>query len=165
LPDESGAFVEWIAREHRTAKLLAMSEKVIYLALERNGREPELAFGNGPCLQAHVRTNQALITLVGHSLKRYDIGLRLSGAFAQRPALMLPQSSESCAVSLVVPQEELNLWTELLQQTFFKELDPAFFTAAEPTGTKKTVQIPEATYVVPEQHDPAFGMTRRLRAF
>lgn len=164
LPEDSAALVEWISKEQKTARLLGMSENVIYVALEGNGRDPSLDFVNGPCMRAHVRTNQALLTLVGQSLKRHDVAHALQTVCAERPFLILPQNGTLCSVSVLAPQEELPCWIEILEQAFFGSVDSAFFAPAEMTVPNPSVQTESGTVVSSEQGEFVFRPAPQLRA-
>ena len=87
--------IERVCGEHKTATLLGMSEEVIYLELESNGREPHFNVPREKCLEVHVRTDQAIITLVGQGLKRCNVVARLAALLNQQLALVLPQAGES----------------------------------------------------------------------
>jgi aspartokinase len=101
----------------------------------------ELDFAPDQCMQAHVRSGQAIITLVGETLKaRNTVVERLSAVCARRSALILPQNGESCSVQIVVPREHFAACTDILQDMFFTELDPAFFA---PVGMTPIEQEPE----------------------
>jgi aspartate kinase len=125
LMQESAALLDRISRGGNGATLLAMSEEVIYLEL--GVPTPELDVAPGPCLEARVQTDQAIITLVGHSLTLGEVALSLSSFLAQRSAVLLPQKPGSCCVRLMVAQNELDRWTEILERTFFRHVDSLFF--------------------------------------
>lgn len=164
LPGDSAALVEWISKEQRAAKLLAMSENVIYVALEGNGCEPALDFVNGPCMRAHLRTNQALLTLVGQSLKRHDVARTLYTVCAGRPFSILPQNGTGCSVSLFVPQEELPCWIEILEQAFFRSVDCAFFAPAQAAVRNLSAQEVSTTVLSSEQGEFVLRPAPQLRA-
>jgi aspartate kinase len=119
--------VERACRQNKAAELLAASSEVIYLAFKNDGRDPGASFPSHQCVQVRVRSAQAILTLVGLPSKGSTIVERLATALAQRSALILPQDSEACFVRVAVPQAELGACIEILQKTFFGNLDPAFF--------------------------------------
>jgi aspartate kinase len=143
--------IERICREHKTATLLGMSEEVIYLGLESNGRERYFDVAQERCLEVHVRTDQAIITLVGQGLKRCNVVARLAALLNQRLALVLPQVGESCSVRLVVPEETLAFYLDVLERTFFGDVDPVFFAASEWKPEKQPIQQASRTSVAQER--------------
>jgi len=128
---ESSAFIEQVCRGRKAVTLLAISDEVIYLALESDGRDPGLNVAPHRCLEVRVRTGQAVITLVGQGLKRCNISARLSGLLNQRSALVLPQHAESCSVRLVVAQEELAACVNVLDRAFFADVDASVFASPD----------------------------------
>ena len=150
--------LERVCREQKSATLLAMSDQAIYLAIDGNGCNPNLKFAFDQCVEVHVRTNQAIITLVGQTLKRLNIAARLSALLAQRPVLILPQTSGSCAVRIVAPQEDLALCTELLRRAFFAEVDSEFFAAPEFVPVAQPVALSPAA-IRASREQLAFGKT------
>jgi hypothetical protein len=147
IPTIEGSLQEWssrierLCREQKAARFLAASDEVIYLGLEEQRDTSELDFAPDQCMQAHVRSGQAIITLVGETLKaRNTVVERLSAVCARRSALILPQNGESCSVQIVVPREHFAACTDILQDMFFTELDPAFFA---PVGMTPIEQEPE----------------------
>jgi hypothetical protein len=130
---------------------LAISDDTIYLTIESNGPDPGRDFTLDHCTEVHVRTNQVIITLVGENLKTCDVLARLSTFLAQRSALILPQNGESCSVRIIVGQEELPAFTNMLQRTFFSEVDPAFFAAVELAPEEQQVTTSPKTPVDREE--------------
>jgi aspartate kinase len=136
---EYSCVVERACSEQKAVTLLAISDEVIYLALDNTGCDPDLNFAPEECLQVRVRTGQAIITLVGQKLKRCNVVERLSAFLNQRSALILPQDGESCSVRLAVAQEELAAYVNVLERAFFADVDPSVF--APPDFTPEAHQI------------------------
>jgi aspartate kinase len=130
---ESSPDIERVCRKQDAATFLAASDEAIYIGLDGNSRVPEVNFAHGQCMQVHVRSGQAIVTLVGEALKgrRDAVVAHLSAVLSQRSALILPQNGDSCSVQIVVAQEHFAACTDILQNLYFKELDPAFFAPAE----------------------------------
>jgi hypothetical protein len=119
----------------------------IYLALENNRLDPGRDFTLDHCTQVRLRTNQAIISLVGDSLKRCSVLARLSKLLLKRSVLVLPQNGESCSVRLVIEQEELQGVIGSLEHIFFSEVDPAFFAAIESLPERQAVTTGPRTRV------------------
>jgi aspartate kinase len=150
--------IERVCREQKAATLLATSDEAIYLALEAKGGDTESNFAPDHCMQVHIRTRQAIITLVGEAVKSSSIVERVSALLTQRAALILPQNGEGCSVRIVVAQEKLATCMDILQHILFAELDPAFFAPAVPVAEELTMESSPITYVPQEQQ--AFATPR-----
>ncbi|HEY7306572.1 MAG TPA: aspartate kinase [Bryobacteraceae bacterium] len=121
------SLIERVCHDAKVATLLGISDEVIYLALESGGRDPGLNVEGDPCVEVRIRTNQAIVTLVGHGLKKCNVAASISHLLIRQAALILPQEAECCSVRIAVAQEELAACADLLDQIFFAKLDPAFF--------------------------------------
>ncbi len=143
---EYAAVIERLCRERKSATLLALSGEVIYLVVESN--DPGLSFAADQCVEVHVRTSQAILTLVGEKLKRCSLTMRLAALLSRRGAVVLPQDAESCSVRIVVPQEELTACSDMLQHAFFGEVDPSVFAVPECVPEEATMQRRPGTYAV-----------------
>ena len=119
--------IQRFCSQDKTATLLGMSPDAIHLVLANNGARKETDFALDGCTQVHVRSNQVLITLVGHQLQRSDVLARLGPALAQKAGEVLPHTGEPHLVRIVIGQEHFAAFTEILQRTFFTNLDAAFF--------------------------------------
>ncbi|HTU47327.1 MAG TPA: aspartate kinase [Bryobacteraceae bacterium] len=135
--------LERICREQKAATLLAVSDEVIYLALDSGRSDPGATFALDRCVEAHVRTGQAIITLVGQTSKRCNVVAHLCAVLPRRSALILPQDGESCSVRVVVAQEELAACLEILRRTFFTQVDQAFFASIELAPEQRDTRSPE----------------------
>jgi aspartate kinase len=148
---EYSPVVERACKGQKAVTVLAVSDEVIYLALESNGRDPGLQFAPDRCLEVRVRTGQAIITLIGQGLKRCNVVVRLSSFLKQHPALVLPQHGESCSVRLVVPEDELATWINMLEAAFFAEVDANVFASSDPVPEEQQIQRSPRTSVAREQ--------------
>jgi aspartate kinase len=160
---EYSCVVERACSEQKAVTLLAISDEVIYLALDSNVRDPDLNFVREECLQVRVRTGQAIITLVGQKLKRCNVVERLSAFLNQRSALILPQNGESCSVQLAVTQEELAAYVNVLERAFFADPDPSVFASPDFNPEEQQIQTSPRTTVSPEQQ--AFAIQPNRFAF
>jgi len=133
--------IETVSRECKAATLLAMSDEAIYLALD-GSHEPVAPneFLPDRCLEAHIRAGQAIVTLVGEGVKNSNAVARLSVLLARREAVILPRTNNSCSIRIVLPQQDLFACMDIVQRTFFTDLDPVFFAAAEPAHEEPQVQ-------------------------
>jgi aspartate kinase len=168
IPTVEGSLQEWasrierLSREQKAATFLAASDEVIYLSLEEQRDTSQFDFAPDHCMQAHVRNGQAIITLVGETLKaRNTVVERLSAVCARRSALILPQNGESCSVQIVVPKEHFAACTDILQDMFFTELDPAFFAPVEMTPIEEEPE-PNSKTFVPEKQQVFLQSTSRF---
>lgn len=119
--------IDHLRGQNDTASLLAMSDESIYVAVEAEVPDPAPKLTLDGCANVHVRTGQAIITLVGEHLNRRDVLARL----ARRPVVVLPQDGQSCSVRILVSEGALSAFIDLLQRTFFAEMDPAIFAPVE----------------------------------
>ncbi len=99
-------------------QLVRQNYTLSFQAFENDGRDLNLNPPPDQRLEAQSRTRQAIITLVGHGLKRCNAMVRLSALLKRRSTLVLPQNRESCSVRLVVRQENLATFVDYLQCTF-----------------------------------------------
>ena len=153
---EYSPILEQVCRRQKAVTLISMSDDVIYLALEKNGIDPYFGFAPDQCVEARLRTNQAIVTLVGQTLKRCNVVARLSAVLNQSSALVLPQDAESCAVHVVLSQENLDTFIDILQRAFLSDLDPAFFASPELAPNDQQIQKSPRTSVPQERR--AFEM-------
>jgi len=150
--------LERLCREQKCATLLALSDQAIYLALEGKACAQALPFAPERCMEVHVRTNQAILTLVGDGLKNCSITTRLTSILRQKSAVILPQDDMSCAVRIVVAQEDLATCVTLLEQAFFTDLNRGFFAAGESTPEARNIVTNPTTSIPTEQN--VFASTR-----
>lgn len=127
IPPEYSRDMEQVCREQKSVTLLAMSDDAIYLAYDSNEPDPGARFPFDHYTQARVRTNHSIVTLIGDQLKRCNVMARLSTFVIQRSVLVLPENGQGRSVQIVIGQEDLPALMDILQRTFFSELDPAFF--------------------------------------
>jgi hypothetical protein len=123
----------------------------MYLALESVAHDTDINFTPGQCLAVRVRSGQAIITLVGQHLKRSTVVERLAAFLNQRPAMILSQNGDSCSVRLVVPEGSLAAYIDILQRTFFTDVDPVFFASPERAEEEQQIQNSSRTYVARER--------------
>jgi aspartate kinase len=158
IPTEYSRDIEQVCREQKSVTLLAMSDNAIYLAYHSSEPDPGAHFRFDHYTQARVRTNHSIVTLVGEQLKRCNVMARLSTFVIQRSALVLPQNGQSCSVQIVIGQEDLPDLMDILQRTFFSELDPAFFGESASPGPAEPLATSPKTRV---NQSPRFAIGSR----
>ena len=135
------------------ASLVGMSEQALYLALDDTVRASELTFLLDECVQVHIRSRQAIITLVGEGITDTNVVERLCAVLASTEGLILPNSVSSCAIRIAVPVEALLLYLETLRRAFFAEVDPEYFAIAAPLIDKREyAEKTEAATSTPLSH-------------
>jgi aspartate kinase len=154
---EYAVVIERLCRERKSATLLALSGEVIYLAVESTESDLGLSFAADQCVEVHVRTHQAILTLVGEKLKRCSLNTRLIALLSRKGAVVLPQDAESCSVRIVVPQEELTACSDILQHAFFGEVDPSAFAVPTCVPEEPTTRRRPNTHVAGQQHGLAIS--------
>jgi aspartate kinase len=157
---EYSPVLERVCREQKAVTLLAISDEAIYLAIKSNAGDPGLNFALDQCLEVRVRTDQAVITLVGQQLKRCNVVARLSALLAQRSVLVLPQDGGSCSVRLVVPQEDIAACINMLEYAFFADVDPSVFAPSDSMPEEQQMQMNLRTSVAREQRVSAIPASR-----
>ncbi|HMF76258.1 MAG TPA: aspartate kinase [Bryobacteraceae bacterium] len=126
--DCSLALRELFVGRKKNIELLGMSDSVIYLAVDRGAEYPELQTPGAACMEVHLRSDQALITLVGDGLtSNQDIRRQLVTLLSGAQALLLPQESPSCALRIVMPANYLSSYLAILHNAFFAAPDIRVF--------------------------------------
>ena len=119
----------------------------IYVAIEDGGLNRWRDFTLGDCTEVHVRSKQVMVTLVGEHVNRCNLPLRLSASLTQRSALILPQNDADCSLRITVAEAHLPACIQILQRTFFADVDPAFFASAEIVPEEQQLTKTSAAWV------------------
>jgi aspartate kinase len=159
---EYSPLIERLCRE-KCATLLALSDESIYLALEENGRDRGVNFALDQCMEVHVRSGQAIITLVGQTLRRCTVVSRVAALLNRTSAVILPQNSESHSVRIMVAQEDLAACLDVLEEAFFADVDAGFFALPEWSPEVQRIERSPKTSISREQQ--VFATTRNRLAF
>jgi aspartate kinase len=80
------------------------------------------------CVEARVRSNAAVVTLVGQGITGAPgILARIESTLKSVDATCIPDFESGIKISLIVPQTEMKKSVELLHREFFKRVDAAVF--------------------------------------
>jgi aspartate kinase len=128
LAECSLAFTEMCKQKNVTADLLGVSDTVLYLALDSREDHHQLSFKFQHYVEVHVRSHQAVITLIGDKVAGNSaLRDRVSNVLADAPVVVLPQQADDCSLRIVVPAKDLFACIDILHRDFFHEVDPQFF--------------------------------------
>jgi aspartate kinase len=131
-------------------ELLAMSDSVIYLAVDRGADYHELQTPDAACMEVHLRADQALITLVGEGIaSNQEISRQVVNSLSGVQPLLLPQQNCACSLRLVVPAAQLSSSLAILHSLFFAAPDADVFAKPSVVALPKT----NANPVQPEDRE------------
>ncbi len=123
----------------KNIELLGMSERVMYLAVDHGAQYPELQTPGAPCMEVHLRSDQALMTLVGDQLTgNYEVRRQLLSLLAGAQALVLPQDCSSCTLRIIMPANYLSTYFAILHNAFFAAPDVNVFSIPTKAAIKET---------------------------
>ncbi len=105
---------------------LAMTDSVLYLALDSNAPHPEFSAPAAACIQAHMYTGQALITVIGGQCPA------VAAVVARFQGLILPGSDSERLLRAVVPHCHLTACLSELHHALFSAADPSVFVKPSP---------------------------------
>jgi aspartate kinase len=109
-------------------EVLGMTESVLYLALNNTLHQPEVPFEMGACMETHLRTEQALLTLVGAGIASDEsLVNRIRIALADSDAFILPRESSAISLRIAVPERHLTVCLAALHKLLFATPNPAIF--------------------------------------
>ncbi len=141
-PDASEDLGEYSARLEQVAKrqnaavnVLAVSGNVMCLALDSQGSARELDFHPDTCVEARVRSQCAIVTLVGEGIATKKFRRKLCAILAPVEGVVLPVDEATCSIHAEVRSEFLPACLEALQRAFFTDVDPAQFAFTDPVET------------------------------
>jgi len=110
------------------AELIGQQGSTAFLSIGNDYRYEELRTELDGCVQVHLQTNRAIITLVADGIAEVpEISKRALAALKNIPASVISQSDAERTISLIVPQAALERCTRLLHREFFKQVNPAAF--------------------------------------
>jgi len=163
LADYSTRLEQFQSKRGAAASLVGMSEQVIYLALDESVRASELTFSPDECVQVHIRSRQAIVTLVGEGITDTSVVERLRAILAPTESLILPNNANSCAIRIAVPVEALLFYLEILRRAFFADVDPEYFAIAGPSADRREhVEETETATAAPwSRGEPGFRGNRK----
>ena len=148
------------------ATMLCSSSSAVYIALDENAKLSEQDLAPDRCRQVRMRTQQAILTLVGHVADKERMAQNLAAALQGVPNLVLTGSGSDCSIRLAVPQADLKKCLALLHRRVFANPDPKFFVAGVSGDVRKVKTKKAGVARVPSQQQPArprtFGLSSSL---
>jgi aspartate kinase len=109
-------------------EVLGMTESVLYLALNNTLRQPDVPFEMGACMETHLRTEQALVTLVGTGICSDESLInRIGVALADSDAFILPREASASSLRIAVAERHLAVCLASLHKLLFAAPNPAIF--------------------------------------
>ena len=136
-PEYSAQWEHLCQQGNMAGTLLGQSENTLYIALETKTCVPEFALKLDGCVEVHLRTEQAILTLVGEGIRQAGMTGRVRDLLASSEALLLPGSSGSCALRVAVPDHSLVTYLDLFQRAFFTNLNSQYFAISSPADESR----------------------------
>jgi aspartate kinase len=128
------ALVQLCMRQGLPAELIGQQRDTAFLAIGSDLRYESLRMELNGCVQVHIRTRRAVITLVGDGIgTTASASARAAAALKKIPVTIICDAGTPRAISLVVPQASLELCIRRLHHEFFHHADPALFAEAHAT--------------------------------
>jgi aspartate kinase len=156
----AAALGEMCARYGMPAEFLCQNERTIFLALKSSTRYRDLPIELAGCVEVRLHTRSAILTLVGEGIDgTSEIIARSMAALKQIPVTILSSTRSKLAVSLIVPETEMQRSVEMLHREFFKQIDPVVFAECQSQGVESAQPSPTFT----EPGASAVGTSRRFR--
>jgi len=122
------ALTQLCARQGLPAELIGQQGSTAFLALGNDLPYEQLRTELDGCVQVHLRTNRAILTLVGDGIAiTSEISDRALAALKKIPASVVSHVQAERTIKLIVPQGSLERCTRLLHSEFFKQADPGVF--------------------------------------
>jgi len=145
--ERAAALMQLCARHGLPADLIGQQGSTAFLAIGNDYRYEQLRTELDGCVQVHLQTNRAVITLVGDGIAAApDISKRALAALKNIPTSVVSQRDAERTIRLIVPQAALERCTRLLHREFFKQADPAVFAEVhEPSShaPRRSAEKPE----------------------
>jgi hypothetical protein len=113
-------------------------------------------------VEVRLHPRAAILTLVGEGISGHpEIAARAASALKQIPVTVVSNVHSKMAVSLIVPQVELDRCVEILHREFFQHVDSAVFVESLEPGFQSPQ--PFSTFVEPSDRSarPATGIRSR----
>jgi aspartate kinase len=156
----AAALGEMCGRYGMPAEFLCQNERTIFLALKSSTRYRDLPIELAGCVEVRLHTRSAILTLVGEGIDgTSEIIARSMAALKQIPVTILSSTRSKLAVSLIVPETEMQRSVEMLHREFFKQIDPVVFAECQSQGVESAQPSPTFT----EPGASAVGTSRRFR--
>jgi aspartate kinase len=159
------ALVQLCARQGLPAELIGQQDSTAFLAIGNDLRYEQIRTKLDGCIEVHLRTGRAILTLVGDRLAATpDICIRAVAALKKIPASVISPVLAGRTITLIVPQAALERCTRLLHREFFKQMDPAVFAKVhEPScdATRRRVEQPEKEDKSRRERAPRLELVRQ----
>src|SRR5580704_7195515 len=144
----AAALMQLCMRHGLPAETIGQQGSTAFLSIGNDYRYEELrAELDGCCVQVHLQTNCAIITLVGDGIAAVpDISKRALAALKNIQASVVSQKESQRTIRLIVPQAALERCTRLLHREFFKQVNPDVFAevhAPKSAATRNSAEKPE----------------------
>lgn len=119
------------AHKKISAELVWKTGETLYVGIKPGDRYLDLRLDLDGCVEAHLRNDRAIISLVGDGVAG-DRGLmdRAAAVLKKIDAQLLRPECSPHTISIVVPQRESTRIIEVLHGEFFQHLDPSVFAPA-----------------------------------
>jgi aspartate kinase len=142
-------------------EFLAASGDSVYLAINSSDRYDRLQMDLAGCVEVRLRTERAIITLVGTDVPNTPgLKAQVLGALKNREAVVLWENDKAPAMSIVVPQPDLRKSVEMLHRELFASPDSRILNEVRrPLQEVSTVGF--RTPTMPE-FEPTQGKPHRL---
>ncbi len=146
--------------------LLCASKTSVFLGLTSATRLGALDLGLKGYVEVHLRTEAAVITLVGADIPalRAEVGRRARTALRNVDVDLLPAEARSFTVQMIVPQFDCRRCCDRLHREFFAHINRTVF-APIATERSKLEGIVETPLAIANKESVApvrFGLRRRL---
>jgi aspartokinase len=127
------------------AAFRAVASEKLFFAFKDMQRFENLRVELDQCVEVRLRTEAAIVTLVGNDLANIDgIEARVFSALKKTPAVLVPSACSPHAISFIVGQADLRKSVELLHQEFFAVVDPLAFAESLPSVPPPATAIPKS---------------------
>ena len=115
------------------AEFVAHTGDIVYLAVKSSARFEQLGPKIGFPVEAHIRPDSAIVTLVGQNIANAPGLIERALSSLKSPSVIAVADPRSpLIVSLIVGQAELKKSVELLHREFFRQVDTSFFSESRP---------------------------------
>jgi aspartate kinase len=145
------AYVQSLMRlcDKAPAEFVAQVGAAVFVGIKNSGGPEHLRMDLDGCAAVHLRTDAAVITLVGQGLTSMPgIAARALAVLKNPDAVIASDERSRLAISIILPQRDLQKSVESLHKEFFRSLDPRMFASSAPDLSQsagKTSSVPPIT--------------------
>jgi aspartate kinase len=119
--DNCDDLIAYCKRHSSASTVIHASAKAAYIAIDENSPLPAEQLIGSACITAKLRSQQALITLVGNFSS--DVVPRLRTALQKMSFLIVPSDVPNLSIRIIVPQYDLEQCLKRLDREFFQMND------------------------------------------